>query len=272
MQQIARKIIQIRPEARVWGDDRNGNGRAAEVGFVLETTEGVREFGEYRSTESSWGKVIERATPSVGQVFTFDAEAANPYEGVTQWKLRSYPGKPEAKPGGGGGGKAGGRGDWETAGERADRRLNDAASKVLGVAAVMVGEDGPGVDRAAALVAITPAVADAFLAARELLAPAFPVIQAPAPPAPASGPQDSGKPASDQTWGPAPKAEATQDDATPEEREAAWDQLAEATGSPGAALMAVNRHFDRKSNRDAYTRAQVLEVLAALSPHLEGER
>lgn len=286
-QKIERRIISIVPEPRIWGDDK-GNGRAAEVGFVLETQEGVREYGEYRSTESAWSKVIERATPAVGTVFTFDADPKKPYQGTTQWGLKSYPGKPEGKYDGGGSGGGGKKGDWESSVERADRRLNDAAGKVLGVAAVMIGDGGTPAERAEALGQIVGQVAGAFALVRESLKPDFPNLGT-VEPAPTTAPTTApvattqAPPAEPESkpWGPAPKAsgeslwgspsDADQPidlvpaDAPVDELDAAWTQLSGITGSGSKALLALNHHFDRKSNRDAFTYAEVMEVVVALA-------
>ena len=314
MERIERKIVSIVAEPRIWGDDK-GNGRAAEVGFVLETQEGVREYGEYRSTESAWSKVIERSTPFVGQVFTFDADPKKPYKGTTQWGLKSYPGKPEGTYAGGGGSGGGGqkRGDWESSVERADRRLNDAAGKVLGVAAVMIGDGGTPVERAASLEAIVGQVADAFAQAREALKPDFPnlgTVEPVAPTAPVTAPPVGRDPAPDpapapesKTWGPAPKAgsslwgspsdadqpdpwgpggppaqphpDGADDGSRPDDPvdppaqsdlDTAWTQLSAHFGGSGSkALIALNKHFGRKSNRDAFTYAEVMEVVVALA-------
>jgi len=289
MEKIERKIVSIVAEPRIWGDDK-GNGRAAEVGFVLETQEGVREYGEYRSTESAWSKVIERSTPFVGQVFTFDADPKKAYQGTTQWGLKSYPDKPVGtySGGGGSGGGSKGKGDWESSIERADRRLNDAAGKVLGVAAVMIGDGGTPAERAASLEAIVGQVADAFALVRESLKPDFPNLGTvePAattavPTAPVVGRDPAPDPAPDPqhlvTWGPAPKEGSSlwgspTDDDQPidlvptDELDMAWKQLTDLHGGSGAkGLLALNKHFGRKANREGFTYAEVMEVVVALA-------
>lgn len=264
MEQIERKLIGIADEPRTWGDDPT-KGKAFEVGFILETQEGVREFGEYRSTEEAWKLVIERATPSIGQVVKFDAEAKKPYQGTNQWKLKSYPGKPESDGrGGSGGGKP--RGDYESSIERADRRLNDATSKVLGVAAVLVGDEGTPQDRASVLGSVALQVADAWSAVREQLTPDYPNLGAQTAPTPAPQTAPVAAEAKPQTWGPAKAPEADTAAQTPADAadlERAWTQLAEATGGKSKALIALNHHFDRKVNADAYSFAEVMEVLVA---------
>lgn len=65
----------------------------------------------------------------------FTLEKGNEYNGVQQWKLKDYPGKPKSS-GDGGGKKSGG--DWETFAERQQKNRSFQAQKAAGITSAVV--------------------------------------------------------------------------------------------------------------------------------------
>jgi hypothetical protein len=144
-------------------------------------------------------KHVKALMAIVGQPGEFDVEEKPEYNGIPQFKVKEYPGKPTGQGqfgGGGGGGGGRGGGDWETHDERAFR----TASIVAQVAAKLVAQHGGAIGAADFEDNVTR-VARSIASATEAVRAEqkYPAKTAPAPAAPAA-------PAA--TGGPGPRASA----------------------------------------------------------------
>lgn len=90
------EIQRVYPKPRLW-DGQYGPSAAVKVLF----TDGSE--GDYLTKPDKAESIIAQLTELVGKEGEFEVEERPDYNGVKQWKLKSWPGKPQAGQGGGGG-------------------------------------------------------------------------------------------------------------------------------------------------------------------------
>lgn len=114
MAEETRTIAIVREETNSWTSD---DGKLT-LEFITVVFEDGQE-GSVSARPDDVGKFKDALLAIKGMPSKFDLDFKGEFNGVKQWKIKTFPGKPSSSIGGGGRGGGRGGGNWESAEERA---------------------------------------------------------------------------------------------------------------------------------------------------------
>lgn len=201
-------ITQVSDEPRIWE-----GGQYGPLAFIKVTFEDGSQ-GDVACKPDNAENVIGILNGLKGKESDFQLEAKADYQGIKQWKIKDYPGKPGQQSGGGSGG------GFKGGGQRHDPQTN--ASIEAQVAAKIAGEMALGMlanktladnDPVAFIAEATPKIAAAIRLAANGSQESGPAQSSQGGPLPTTpGPDNPPKPGGDEPEGEAPASPDGQDE------------------------------------------------------------